>query len=691
MTDATLLVESDDADLSAWPADQDVRDTIVRPIGSAADPGTVERLHDGLDTVTTRFVFVTGADHLGGGNVVHTIEHNQKLADELGLAEAGFPLLMLTAWRDVHVTDAYRSWLELRHPELLAEHRQQLDDYLHLTRFRSVLSIMHGVDVVDGGTTLRLIGRARRGGTDGPTPPIDHRVMLQALDDDDTPRLSVETTPVLTSDRVPPSWFGFTVDIPISSLPVGRFRFVVELDGPPGHPPHRSRVQATVGLLSSSRAIASGGRRFQVLQAGDTYRVDILVRDAEAPLARLRWALMMIGFDLKAFVRRRPYGGVRIARLLTRPFFGRRPIWLVGERSDTARDNGYHLFAYLRRERKDIRAYYVIDRESDQYDMMAALGRVIPHSSWRHRLLTMHATVHAGAYSLKYLLPRQWDPVTFTRQLAWRLGAYRVYLKHGINDKMAVKRRINGYDLYFTGVEDETAAARRDSGYDRQIVQAGLARFDALIPTPPSRTILFMPTWRSYLVPKLFTDLDTSDQAFEGSDYQQFMLGFLTSERLRDLLDQHDTRLQFMPHYNLADRMSDVQTSTDRIERIGAADANIQAIMRTCDLFVTDYSSVHFDLAYLGTPLVYTHFDREAFQAEHAQTSWFVHETDGFGPVAYDLEGTLDAIEHYLANGMVREQLYTDRARKAFVFQDTDNCLRTTQAIEELIRTRGLR
>jgi hypothetical protein len=690
--DATLLVEVPQTDPGAWPGTQ-AADLGVpsRDIVSEAPPDSVERLHDGFDSVTTRFVLVTGPDHVAGGTLSHMLKHAGKLAEDCGLSGIDVPLPVLTAWRDVAVLDAYRSWLAERHPDVAAAHADRLADYLYMLRFRAVTTGLHGVDVIHGGDTVRLVGRCRRGGTDGPTPPTDHVPVVILTDDDGVVVLAAETVPFLTEDRVSPSWIGFTCEIPVASLPTGRFHLHIEIASPPGFPPTRTRIPATVGQLSSSRAVTADGRRFQVVQVGTTYRLDLVSQSTDVPFSRLRWGIAMAWLDIKAFLLRRPFGAVRIARLLTRPFFAGKPIWLVGERADTARDNGYHLHAYLRRERPDIRAYYVIDRSSDQYAKMAALGRVVAHSSWRHRMLAMHARVLVGAYSLKYLLPRSWDPDVYARQLAWRFGAFRVYLKHGINDKMPVRRRTNGYDLYFTGVKGETDSARDGTGYFEQIVQTGLARYDALVPTPPSRTILFMPTWRSYLVPRLFDGATEAERPFEGSDYERFMLDFLSSERLRELLEKHDFRLQFMPHYNLADRMSDAPVASDRIDTIDAADANIQDIMRGCDLFVTDYSSVHFDLAYLGTPLVYTHFDRDDFNAGHGKELWFKHERDGFGPVAYDLESTLDLIERYLDNGCEREAVYTERASAAFVFHDTDNCQRTVAAIEHLIETDGIR
>ena len=47
----------------------------------------------------------------------------------------------------------------------------------------------------------------------------------------------------------------------------------------------------------------------------------------------------------------------------------------------------------------------------------------------------VHATVLANAYSVKHMVPSRWKKQHYMRQLNWRTGAFRVYLKHGINDK----------------------------------------------------------------------------------------------------------------------------------------------------------------------------------------------------------------------------------------------------------------
>jgi CDP-glycerol glycerophosphotransferase (TagB/SpsB family) len=117
---------------------------------------------------------------------------------------------------------------------------------------------------------------------------------------------------------------------------------------------------------------------------------------------------------------------------------------------------------------------------------------------------------------------------------------------------------------------------------------------------------------------------------------------------------------------------------------LDSADADIQDVLRSCDLLVTDHSSVQFDVAYLGTPVVYAQFDETDYRERHAAPSWFDVERDGFGPVTHDLEATIDAIEHYLARECRREADYDARAARTFTHRDRDNSRRTVEAIESL-------
>ncbi len=497
-------------------------------------------------------------------------------------------------------------------------------------------------------------------------------------------------------------WESLCGRLPLQEAGDGNFVLAIELDTETDALRTRRRLRPSKGLLLDARTVTMATDdegslvRYLVHAAGSRSATFLTSQRGRGPASRARWAATMVRKDLGSVLRRRGSRrmlALRMVRLATRPFFAGRQIMLVGERTDTAQDNGLHLFRHLRRTQPRRPVYYVIDPASPQRERVADLGHVVDHSSLRHQLLMLHADVLANAYSIRYLRPSSWTQEDYVRHLAWRIGALRVYLKHGVHlNQNAVKRGLSGYDLFLTVMPRETEAIRSVSGYDEQVREIGMPRYDGLVPAPPSRTVLFMPTWRQYLVPRLSGRPNPGQIPFEGSAYEQFVSGFLQSPRLHALLEEHDFRLTFLPHYNMA---SFFDTSVRAAERISVADTDetsFQDLLRTCDAFITDYSSVHFDVAYLGTPVIYARFDEADYAAGHASPSWFDYERDGYGPVVRTVEETLDALERVLARGCTVEERYAARVASSFTYRDRDNCARVVAAIDELsaARRRGV-
>lgn len=444
-------------------------------------------------------------------------------------------------------------------------------------------------------------------------------------------------------------------------------------------------VQPSTGLLASSRPMVVDGKRMQFLPSAGTPVLWLRIA-ANTPLARVAWQVRNVARDVAFAAYGRRFSWVRFAAFVTGPLAPAGPIWLIGERPETARDNGRALFAYLRRTRPDAAIYYLITADSPMRNAVEPLGNVVTHSSWRHRILMLHADMLANAYSIKHMLPSRWHPGAYMWQATWRIGARRVYLKHGVHlSPYAVKRANGGYDLLASVGEQETAALRETSGYGDQVQQTGLARYDALVaPTDRSRTVLFMPTWRRYLVPTLFSGADDALMPFNGSAYDTFLKDFLGSPQLADLLESHDLRLLMVPHYNLAPVLTVPEANGERIEVLEAATADIPFLLRSCDLLLTDYSSVQFDVAYVGAPVVYCQFDSDEYETGHSASSWFDSGRDGFGPVTTGAAATIEALRHYAATDFAREERYEARVQAVFAHQDRDNCARLVAAIDAL-------
>lgn len=541
---------------------------------------------------------------------------------------------------------------------------QPLCEFVDVTDRSITMAVRLLGQSLSSGSTYTLILRSRRG-----------KLMAQA-NAEVVPR--VDSVGVWTRSAL---IFTFTTgDIPYGSFRLG----LVPHDENEGARQRETVVAPASGLLANSRPVVAAERRIQMFPAAG--RPAVWVRcTATSRFATAAWTVQNIVNDVAFAAHTRRFSWVRLARIATKRMVPRGPIWLIGERPETARDNGRALFAYLRRVRPDAAVYYVITADSPMRTAVEPLGNVVTHSSWRHRILMLHVAVLANAYSIKHMVPASWHPGAYMAQASWRVGALRVYLKHGVHlSPYALKRATGGYDLVATVGQRETEALRETSGYGDEVVETGLARYDALLSSGMrSNTILFMPTWRRYLVPKLFSSSDESLVAYEGSAYQRFVEDLLTSPALAHILSDHDLTLQVLPHYNLASVLHLPSALTRRVQLLDAATADIPMLLRTCDLLVTDYSSVQFDVAYVGTPMVYCQFDAQDYSTGHSAFSWFEAKRDGFGPVTADAESTVKAIEAYADNGFAREPVYDDRASAVFAHHDDRNAERLVAAIDD--------
>ncbi len=360
-------------------------------------------------------------------------------------------------------------------------------------------------------------------------------------------------------------------------------------------------------------------------------------------------------------------------------------MWIIGERPDTAQDNGAAFFRHVRTNRPAQKIYYVTDRPLAS--PIAGLGQVVRRGSMTHVLLTLHARWLIGAYDIDaYLLPPQWPRREYLEHLAWRVGSRRAFLQHGViyNDvSRALHRSATGLSLFVTSAPREAAEVRIRLGYRSEVVLTGLPRFDLL--TAPAivspRRVLFMPTWRTTLVSPSYMSHRAVSRPFEGSDYHRFLTDLLTSSQLHRVLEKYDLVLEFYPHYEMAAVVQGVVPHHPRIE-VASADRPVRDAVAECSLFVTDWSSVFFDAAAIGRPVVTVPYDEEHFRATQYGPGYFDLVLDGFGPAVRRTEEVVAAIEIYARRGFQREQTYDQRVAKFFGTLDHENSARVLAELD---------
>ncbi|ACQ79453.1 glycosyl transferase family 2 [Beutenbergia cavernae DSM 12333] len=406
---------------------------------------------------------------------------------------------------------------------------------------------------------------------------------------------------------------------------------------------------------------------------------------------RLRYMLGAIRKDLRAR-ERLVRAGARTRR--ARGEF--QDAWTFMDRVRDADDNAERLFRYVRTHEPSINAWFVLDKRSPDWARLTKDGfgdRLVHYGSTRWTVLMLHTRHLISSHvdraqhdpqPLVWWGPRTWD---FT------------FLQHGvIKDDISRWLNTKRIDLFVTSTPGEhESVVGDDTGYKFTTKEAklvGLARFDRLrelgAATPPAQRdlILVAPTWRSWLMSKDPRDvtghsLVTAD--FFQSEFASNWLGFLKSDELARLARSSGKTVAFLPHPNLQPILDELDLPA-HVQPLTFHGEDVQQFFARSAAFVTDYSSMAFNAAYIDRPVLYFQFDYDrVMRGGHTgREDYFQYGRDGFGPVAETLEDAIDALGKVAADGWRPSAEHDARIDRTFPERDGGCCARTVAAVRAL-------
>lgn len=356
--------------------------------------------------------------------------------------------------------------------------------------------------------------------------------------------------------------------------------------------------------------------------------------------------------------------------------------WLIGEYQNTARDNGMHFFNFLRKVHPKINAYYVIYGDSPDRKNIKS-GHVISYGSYKHFALSAKAKVLVFSHAANFLVPKI-DRITAYKN---KYQAYHtIFIQHGIIATTALaliyRKKLREYDRFVVSSSFEKNIIHRHLGYDKEnIVITGLARWDNLLNISTKTTdILIMPTWRNDLN-------NVSIDVFKQSVYFKFWKALLSDKSFIDFIQKKRITVKFFLHFALS-RFADCFDLPKEIIQVNKED--VQALLGSCGLLVTDYSSVAFDVLLQNKPVIFAPFDYDDMTYMRKGTSFVDYEKDLPGPVCYDVKSTLQNLKKYVKNGYIIEPKFHERREEFFKYIDNYNCDRVFSEINKLISYHSL-
>jgi len=386
---------------------------------------------------------------------------------------------------------------------------------------------------------------------------------------------------------------------------------------------------------------------------------------------------------------------LRTLQPLVRRRLNGKKLWLITDRITRARDNGEFLFRFLSQHpQKDIQVYFAISKNSLDYKRMKKYGKVVAVESFSYQLLYLAADAVFSS-SWGYAIE---DPFGWHRDFVKDLFRYRfVYLDHALTKddiSVDVGKHMRNFAMWTTGSQAETESILRyPYGYSPDVPQTtGLARYDAIYPaihTPHKKIILIAPTWRKSLAKNFNTNgLVEYNSLFAESEFFHFYNTLINDKRLLTCMENYGYRGVFRLHPMISTQAKDFQQNNLFVMQI-ETELYETEFFETA-MVVTDYSSIAMDYGYIGRPVVYAQFDKEDFYRTHSyHESYFDYENDGFGPVCYDYESTVDAMIQMIEKGCIMDDIYAVRRKQFFAYIDDKNCERICRAVRGICDARN--
>lgn len=362
----------------------------------------------------------------------------------------------------------------------------------------------------------------------------------------------------------------------------------------------------------------------------------------------------------------------------------KRDIWIISERENDAKDNGYYLFKYIQENNLKNDVFYAINKKSNDYKKIEQFdNNIIKFGSFKHHLYTWGCSKNISS-QVGSGLPNR---ICFTLQ---KIGIYRyknVFLQHGITQNKVdwLESSKNKIDLICSVADKERKFIIKELGYQETVVKkVGFCRYDGLVTNKRNKMILFMPTWRKNLVSDDVKEQKKYENIFLKSNYYEVIQNYINNYQLIEFLEKNNYIFYLYLHDNFQIYNTLFKVSSKKIIIADKSKYDIQQLLKESTYLITDYSSVAFDFAYMEKPLQYFQFDLENFRNQQYNEGYFKYNEDGFGKVFASEENSINDIIEQSKNKFNMEKIYKNRVHEFFEYTDRKNCERIFKEINKL-------
>ena len=362
----------------------------------------------------------------------------------------------------------------------------------------------------------------------------------------------------------------------------------------------------------------------------------------------------------------------------------KKDIWLISERENDAKDNGYYLFKYIKDNKLKEDVFYAINKKANDYKKIAKYSKnIIKFGSVKHHIYTWACNKNISSQTGAGLPNR----VCYTLQMKNIYKFKSIFLQHGITQNKVewLEASKNKIDLLCCVSKREKKFIEEELGYKEDVVKnIGFCRYDGLTSVGTKKQILFMPTWRQNLVSDNKEDYAKYETIFINSNYYKTIMNYINNDELISFLEKKNYKFIIYLHDNMQIYLNLFNSKSKNIIIENKSEYDIQQLIKESEYFITDYSSVAFDFAYMEKALQYFQFDLENWRKIHYKEGYFKYDNDGFGKILTKIDDSVNEIINREKDNFKMESVYRERVKEFFKHVDNQNCERTYKEIYDL-------
>lgn len=364
-------------------------------------------------------------------------------------------------------------------------------------------------------------------------------------------------------------------------------------------------------------------------------------------------------------------------------------IWVIMDRDTQADDNAEHFYRYIKINHPEKEVYFALRKNSHDWERLDKEGfNLLEFGSSDFENILFKASMLISSHLDQYINDYFGDGFEYSKKF--------VFLQHGIimNDLSSWVNSKKNLQCFITSTIDEYNAISGDySKYKlskKEVTLTGLPRHDSLLKgnITNSNILLIMPTWRKSVIGEPINGNDRAiNPEFSDTNYAIHIQSLLSSIDLKEIIEKYNYHVIFAPHSNIEPYL-DTFNIPDYVEVWCSSNSedSIQQLFQKSKVMITDYSSVHFEMAYLNKAVLYYQFDKDDFfKGGHVfSPGYFSYEENGFGPVVESEDKLVVEVANIFKNNGEPLYPYNKRIADTFPLRDVNNCARVYKAVAAL-------